>query len=279
MAGKVEGKVAIVTGAARGQGRVHALTLASEGATVVLLDVPGQLATLPYPAATARELDATVAEVRAISADSYGVEVDVRDRDGLREAIDDAAAKLGRLDILVGNHGVVSYVEIVDMSDDAWHEVIDVNLTGTFNCAQAVLPHMVKGDSGVIVATASNLARQGMTQLAHYVASKWALLGFVKTLALELAPHNIRVNALLPTTVNTPMIMHDAMYRLFRPDLEHPTAEDMVPILSSLNALDIPWIEPEDTANAMLYLVSDEGRYVTGGGLDVAAGWNARQSA
>lgn len=276
--GKLNGKVALITGGARGQGRSHARTLAREGADIVFCDVPGDITTIPYPTASEADLKETVGQVEALDRRCLGLKADVRDPDQVTGVVDSALDQFGQIDILIVNHGICSYFEISDMPDDAWQDMVDVNLTGSFNAARAVLPHMLSKQAGRIVFTSSGLARQGQQQCGHYIATKWGILGLTKSLALEVAREGITVNAILPTTVETPMIMHQAMYDLFRPDLDNATAEDMKPILSMLNAQGIPWVQPEDISEAVLFLVSDEAKHVTGGGMDVGAGWNARNS-
>jgi SDR family mycofactocin-dependent oxidoreductase len=277
--GKVDGRVAIITGGARGQGRAHAVALAREGADIVVADVPAPVGTIAYPTATAEDLAETVGLVEELGQRCLGVETDVRDPGQVGDLVQAAVSEFGRVDILVANHGVCSYSELKDMSDEVWEDVIDVNLTGSFNVARAVVPLMRERRYGRIVFVASGLARQGMQSCGHYVASKWGILGLTKSLALELATEGITVNAVLPTTVNTAMIRNDAFYRLFRPDLENPTVDDVTPILNQLNPQGIPWVEPEAVSYGVLFLVADEAQFMTGGGLDVGAGWNARQSA
>jgi SDR family mycofactocin-dependent oxidoreductase len=277
--GKLDGRVAIITGGARGQGRSHARVLAREGADIVLADVPAPTATIAYPTGTAEELAETVSLVEDLGRRCISVETDVRDPEQVRGLVEAAISEFGKVDILVANHGICSYAELKDMADDVWQDVIDVNLTGSFNVARAVVPFMRERRYGRIVFTASGLARQGMQNCGHYVASKWGIMGLTKSLALEVAGEGITVNAILPTTVNTVMAKNDAFYRLFRPDLESPTADDVAPILSQLNPQGIPWLEPEAVSYGVLYLVAEEAEFMTGGGLDVGAGWNARQSA
>ena len=276
--GRLDGKTVVITGGARGQGRSHARLLASEGANIVICDVPAPIETLPYATATESDLAETVTIVEELDRRCVAVKADMRDPAQVANVMDTAVSEFGQIDILVVNHGICSYYEIKDMPDQAWQDMIDVNLTGSFNAVRAVLPHMRPRKYGRIVLTASGLARQGQQTCGHYIATKWGILGLTKSLALEVAQEGITVNAILPTTVKTPMIMHDAMYQLFRPDLDNPTADDMVPILSMLNAQGIPWVEPEAISHGVLYLVSDEAANVTGGGMDVGAGWNARNS-
>lgn len=277
--GTLDGRVAVITGGARGQGRSHARMMAAEGAEIVFCDLPAPITTLPYDTATQADLEATVAIVEALDRRCVAVKADVRDPAQMNELMATAMTEFGRIDILVVNHGICSYYEIKDMPDQAWQDMVDVNLTGSFNAVRAVLPYMREAQYGRIVLTSSGLARQGQQTCGHYIATKWGILGLTKSLALEVAQEGITVNAILPTTVKTPMIMHDAMYQLFRPDLEAPTADDMAPILSMLNAQGVPWVEPEAISEGVLFLVSEKAHRVTGGGIDIGAGWNARSSA
>ena len=276
--GKLDGRVALITGGARGQGLSHALTLAREGADIVLLDVPGPLPSVPYATAGEADLESAVSAVEELDRPCVGVKGDARDPEQVARAVDTAIERFGKLDIVLCNHGIASFHEITDMSDAVWQEMIDVNLTGPFNVARAVIPHMRERQYGRIVFTASGLARQGMQMQAHYISAKWGVLGLMKSLALEVATDGITVNAVLPTTVYTPMIRHEAMYRLFRPDLENPGEDDMKPLLIQMNAQGIPWVQPQAISNCILFLVSDDAANMTGGGLDVGAGWNARGS-
>lgn len=276
--GILEGRVAVITGGARGQGRSHALALAREGADIAFCDLPEEVRTLPYATASESDMADTMDMVEDLGRRCVARQADARDPAQMAMVMETAAEKLGKIDILVVNHGICSYFELKDMPDDAWQDMIDVNLTGTFNAVRAVLPYMRERQYGRIVLTSSGLARQGQQTCGHYIASKWGILGLAKSVALEVAQEGITVNAILPTTVETPMIMHDAMYRLFRPDLESPTAEDMKPILSMLNAQGIPWVQPEAVSEGVLFLVSDRASHLTGGGIDIGAGWNARSS-
>jgi SDR family mycofactocin-dependent oxidoreductase len=273
MTGKLEGKVAFITGAARGQGRSHAITLAREGADIIAVDICAQIGSVPYPMATPEDLAQTVKEVEALDRRIVATDVDVRDYDALKQALDDGVAQLGRLDIVSANAGIVSYGRVEELPEQTWRDVIDVNLTGEWHAAKAAIPHLRAGrHGGSIILTSSDAGLKALQNLAHYVAAKHGVIGLMRTLALELAADFIRVNALAPTSVNTPMIMNEPTYRVFRPDLQNPTAEDMTGPATAQNVLPIPWVEPVDISNAVLWLASDESRYVTGITLPVDAG-------
>jgi (+)-trans-carveol dehydrogenase len=273
MTGKLEGKVAFITGAARGQGRSHAVRLAQEGADIIAVDLCAQVASVPYPMATPQDLDQTVKEVEALDRRIVATQVDVRDYDALKQALDDGVAQLGRLDVVSANAGIVSYGRAEELAEQTWQDVIDTDLTGEWHAAKAAIPHLrAGGRGGSIILTSSDAGLKASQNLAHYVAAKHGVIGLMRTLAMELAPDFIRVNALAPTTVDTPMVMNEATYRLFRPDLENPTADDMAGPATALNVLPIPWVEPVDISNALVFLASDQARYVTGVVLPVDAG-------
>ena len=273
MTGRVEGKVAFITGAARGQGRNHAITLAREGADIIAVDIAAQIASVPYPMATPEDLAQTVKEVEAAGRRIVAAVADVRDYDELKQALDEGVARLGRLDIVSANAGITSYGRAQELPEQTWQDVIDVNLTGEWHAAKAAIPHLrAAGRSGSIILTSSDLGLKAAANQAHYVAANHGVIGLMRTLALELAADFIRVNALAPTAVDTPMVMNSATYRLLRPDLENPTADDLAGPAAALNALPIPWVEPADISNAVLFLASDEARYVTGVALPVDAG-------
>jgi len=273
MTGRVEGKVAFITGAARGQGRSHAITLAREGADIIAIDLCAQIGSVPYPMATPQDLAQTVKEVEATGRRIVATVADVRDYDALKDALDAGVAQLGRLDIVSANAGITSYGRAQELPEQTWQDVIDVNLTGEWHAAKAAIPHLrAAGRSGSIILTSSDLGLKAAANQAHYVSASHGVIGLMRTLALELAPDFIRVNALAPTAVDTPMVMNSATYRLLRPDLENPTADDMAGPAAALNALPIPWVEPVDISNAVLWLASDEARYVTGVALPVDAG-------
>jgi (+)-trans-carveol dehydrogenase len=274
MAGRVAGKVAFVTGAARGQGRSHAIRLAQEGADIIAVDLAAQIDSVPYPMATPVDLAETVKEVEALDRRIIATQADVRDYGALKNALDDGVAQLGRLDIVAANAGIFSFGALAELTDQQWQDMIDVNLTGVWHAAKAAIPQLIKqGTGGSIVLTSSGAGLAGMANIGHYVSAKHGVVGLMRTLALELAPHSIRVNSVHPTTVNTDMIQNETTYRLFRPDLENPTAKDAEAAFASINALPIPWVEPVDISNAVLFLASDEARYVTGVTFPVDAGF------
>ncbi|MEU9269076.1 mycofactocin-coupled SDR family oxidoreductase [Streptomyces sp. NPDC048251] len=274
MPGRVEGKVAFITGAARGQGRSHAVRLAEEGADIIAVDVCKQLDGVSFPMSTPEDLDETVAQVEKLGRRIIAVQADVRDHDALKAAVDDGVSQLGRLDIVVANAGLGSDGATLDvMSEKTWRDMIDVNLTGVWLTAKVSVPHLIAGGrGGSIVLTSSVGGLRGHANIGHYIAAKHGVVGLMRTLAWEMGPHGIRVNSLHPTQVNTPMVMHEATYRLFRPDLENPTADDIAPISQGMHILPVPWVESADVSNAVLYLASDEGRYITGVTLPIDAG-------
>jgi len=271
--GRVENKVAFITGAARGQGRAHAVRLAEEGADIIAVDV---CAEIPFfsNTATPDDLAETVAQVEALGRRIVARQADVRDFDGLRAAVDEGVAELGRLDIVVANAGGSGgYGRAEELSPEGWQATFDVNITGVWHTFKAAIPHIrAGGDGGSIVITSSGASMKGAQNLAHYVAAKTGQLGLMKTLALELAPERIRVNAIAPGNVNTRMINNEDIFRAFRPDLENPGIDDVVHLYEGIHALPVPWVEPSDVSNAVLFLASDEGRFITGVALPVDAG-------
>jgi SDR family mycofactocin-dependent oxidoreductase len=273
--GKLEGKVAFITGAARGQGRSHAVRLAQEGADIIAVDLLGTVATVGYPLATQEDMDETVRQVEALDRRIVASKADVRDGAALKAAVDDGVAQLGRLDIVLANAGIASFAPVDEMTDEIWDDMIDINLTGVFKTVRAAVPHLkARGNGGAIVLTSSTAGIKGLANLAHYVAAKHGVVGLVKTLANELAPHMIRVNSVHPTSVDTTMIHNEQTYAAFRPDKapSEVTRDDVGEAFQSLNALPIQWVEPVDISNAILWLVSDDARYVTGVQLPIDAG-------
>jgi SDR family mycofactocin-dependent oxidoreductase len=274
MPGRVAGKVAFITGAARGQGRSHAVRLAQEGADIIAVDICEDVPGIPYPGATEADLAETVKLVEALDRRIVAAKADVRDYAGLKAVLDDGVAQLGRLDIVSANAGIgTAPVPAWELDESVWQTMLDINLTGVWHTAKAAIPLLIEGGhGGSIILTSSAAGLQAYENIAHYVSAKHGVVGLMRTLALELAPHFIRVNSIHPTQVDTPMIQNEPTWRLFRPDLEHPTEADFAPASQAMNALPIPWVEPVDISNAVLYLASDESRYVTGVALPVDAG-------
>ncbi|MFV8054660.1 mycofactocin-coupled SDR family oxidoreductase [Mycobacterium sp. 48b] len=271
--GKLDGKVAFITGAARGQGRSHALRLAAEGADIIAIDVPSQVATVPYPTASREDLEETARQVKALDRQVLVFDADVRDSAALQHAAEEGARAFGRVDIVLANAGIFSNGPALEMDDDTWQTMIDVNLTGVWKTIRAAVPHIINGKRGGSVVITSSMATFAPHEnSAHYTAAKTGLIGLSRVLAKELAPHQIRVNTVHPTTVSTDMILNDATFRLFRPELDHPTRADFEEVASKLNALDTPMIDAVDVSNAILYLVSDDGRFVTGNTHSIDAG-------
>ncbi len=271
--GRVDGKVAFITGAARGQGRSHAIRLAQEGADIIAIDLTAQIDSVPYPMATPDDLAETVNEVEALDRRIIATTADVRDYAALKAAVDEGVTEFGRLDIVSANAGISSVGMAAELPEQTWQDMIDTNLTGVWHTAKATIPHLVAGErGGSIVLTSSAVGLKAFPNMAHYVSAKHGVVGLMRTLALELAPHMIRVNSLHPTQVNTAMIMNEPLWKLFSPDIEHPTEEDFRPVSQAINALPIPWVEPVDISNALLFLASDEGRYITGVALPIDAG-------
>jgi SDR family mycofactocin-dependent oxidoreductase len=275
MAGRVEGKVAFVTGAARGQGRSHAIRLAEEGADIIAVDIAAQVDSVPYAMATPADLAETVKEVEALDRRIVATQADVRDYGAVKAALDDGVAQLGRLDIVSANAGIFSFGRADVLEEQTWQDMIDVNLTGVWHAAKAAIPHIrAGGNGGSIILTSSTAGLMPFENMAHYTAAKHGVVGLMRTLALELAPDFIRVNSVHPTSVNTDMIQNAATYELFAPDLtpEQRTKEVLGERFQTLNALPINWVEPRDISNAVLWLASDESRYVTGVTLPIDAG-------
>jgi SDR family mycofactocin-dependent oxidoreductase len=275
MTGRVEGKVAFITGAARGQGRSHAIRLAQEGADIIAVDLARQVGSVPYPMSTPEDLAQTVKEVEALDRRIVATQADVRDYGALKAALDDGVAQLGRLDIVSANAGIFSFGRLDELPEQTWQDMIDTNLTGVWHAAKAAIPHLrAGGRGGSIILTSSTAGLKALQNTGHYVAAKHGVVGLMRTLALELAPDMIRVNTVNPTSVNTDMLQNAALYALFAPDLEEKdrTKERLVERFQALDALPIPWVEPVDISNAVLWLASDESRYVTGVTLPVDAG-------
>jgi SDR family mycofactocin-dependent oxidoreductase len=272
--GRLEGRIALVTGAARGQGRSHCLAMAREGADIVACDLDQQIASVPYPLADAADLAETVRLVEELDRRCLGVVADVRDSSQVDAAFERALSEFGKLDIAVANHGLWAAAPLAEMSDDQWNDVLDTMATGTFFTVRAAANAMIPNGYGRIICTSSTAGRQGMPNFGNYAAAKWAIIGLVKSAALELGQYNITANCVCPGTTKTDMIYeNEATYRLFVPDKENPTTADVeAVILRDLHKMPVPWIDPSDISNAVCFLASEEARYVSGIGIDVNCG-------
>jgi SDR family mycofactocin-dependent oxidoreductase len=275
--GRADGKVALITGAARGQGRSHAVRLAEEGADIIAVDLGRQIDTVPYPLSTPDDLAETAALVEATGRKVVTAIADVRDLDDMRAAIDDAVTRLGRLDIVSANAGIHSGgIPTWEMDDEMWQDLIDVNLTGVWITCKAAVPHLIAAGGGSIVITSSTAGLRPYGGIAHYVSAKHALMGLTKTLAQELGAHGIRVNAVNPTQVDTDMIQNPLIYQLFLPGVDNPTKEQFAAASQEGMLLPTPWLDPSDVSDAVVFLCSAEARFVTGVGLPIDAGVLAR---
>ncbi|QPE04792.1 mycofactocin-coupled SDR family oxidoreductase [Microbacterium schleiferi] len=265
--GVLEGKVAFITGAARGQGRSHAVRLAQEGADIIAVDIAAQIDSVPYPMATPEDLAETVKQVEALDRRIHAVQADVRDREALQAAFDGGVALLGGVDIVLANAGIAPLS--MHPTRQEWFDVVDVNLTGVYQTVEVSKQALIDRGGGAIVLTSSTAGLAGIGGSAPgglgYTAAKHGVVGLMRSYANQLAEHSIRVNTIHPTGVNTPMVVNDVMQEFLQSD----------PLLSNAmaNALPVPMIEPVDLSNAILFLVSDAGRYVTGVTLPVDAGF------
>jgi SDR family mycofactocin-dependent oxidoreductase len=276
MAGRVEGKVAFVTGAARGQGRSHALRLAQEGADIIAVDICEDIETNHYPLALEADLAETARQVEALDRRVVTSKADVRERSQLAAALSAGVAELGHLDIVVAQAGICPLG--ADVPPQGFLDAVSVDLVGVINAVEAAFPYLGAGASIICTGSVAGLLSGGADNPqngpggAGYGHAKRGVARFVHDLALQLAPHSIRVNAVHPTNVNTDMLQSEPMYKIFRPDLEHPTREDAEPAFTMMQPMPIGYVEPVDISNAVLYLASEEARYVTGLQLKVDAG-------
>ena len=274
--GAFDGKVAFITGIARAQGRSYALRLARGGADIIGVDIAAEITGLHYPLASEDDLHETIELIERTGRRAIVRQADVRDLNSLTAVVNDGVDELGRLDIVVANAGICSLGATVELSDKAWHDVLDVNLTGTWHTAKATIPHIVAGaHGGSIIFVSSMAALRPPLGLAHYSASKAGVVALMETLAAELGPQFIRVNTVNPAAVDTPMIDNDTIRRAFMPELDHPTRDDAAKTDSGfmrINALPVPWLHVEDMANAIEFLASDAARLITGVVLPMDAG-------
>ncbi|ORB75358.1 mycofactocin-coupled SDR family oxidoreductase [Mycobacterium scrofulaceum] len=275
MGGRVEGKVAFITGAARGQGRSHAVRLAQEGADIIAVDICQPISSSSeIPPSTPDDLAETADLIKGLDRRVVTAEVDVRDYDALKAAVDGGVEQLGRLDIICANAGIGNGGQTLDKtSEEDWRDMIDVNLSGVWKTVKAGVPHLIsQGDGGSVILTSSVGGLKAYPHTGHYIAAKHGVVGLMRTFAVELGQHFIRVNSVHPTNVNTPMFMNEGTMKLFRPDLKNPGPEDLKVAAQFMHVLPVGWVEPVDISNAVLFLASDESRYITGLPVTVDAG-------
>jgi SDR family mycofactocin-dependent oxidoreductase len=273
---ELAGRVAVITGGARGQGRSHAVTLARMGADIAITDLGHDLGTVAYPLGTADELAETVRLVEAEGRRCIASLVDVRDLGAMISFVDEVAAEFGGLDIAVANAGVSSLGSIMSMTASDWSETVETNLTGVFNTLRSVAPHLRRRRWGRMIGISSMMGRSSNPGIAAYTASKWGVIGLCKSVAQEMAHFSVTVNAIAPGNISTPMIHNPALYQLMRPDLEDPGPDDVAAPMTGLHVQPVPWLEPDEVSAAVAYLCSHGARHVTGTVLNVDAGASAR---
>lgn len=270
---RFEDRVVFISGAARGQGRSHAIGFAEEGARIIGVDLCSDLEHAPYPGATEDDLAETVRQVEAAGGAMHAEVADVRDYRATKGALLRGIERYGRLDVILANAGTYAPMPVQFVPTDSWDETVGINLTGVFHTVKAGLRTMVEqNEGGAIVLTSSTAGLKGFYGAPAYNAAKHGVVGLMRSLALELAPNQIRVNSVHPTSVHTPMIINDVFPKLVRMDLEDPGVEDAGEFLRTRQAMDVPWIEARDVTNAILWLCSDEARYVTGVTMPIDAG-------
>jgi len=269
--------VAFITGAGRGQGRAHAVTLARLGYDVVAFDAPRGLTTLPYETATEADLEQTCVLVRETGRRAVAVAGDVRKTADIERAVQAATGELGGLDVAIANAGICSFARFDDITDEQWEEMQAVNLGGVFRTLRAALPTMRAQGSGRLLATSSMAGRGGSPNIAHYAAAKAGVISLVKTLALELGESGITVNCLCPTTTDTPMVHNRPMYGLFAPDIADPTPDTVRHRYEAMNPMRVAWLEPQEIADVAAFLVSDAGRHISGAVFEISAGGSGSQ--
>jgi (+)-trans-carveol dehydrogenase len=270
---RFEDQVVLISGVARGQGRNHAIRFAREGARIIGVDICRDLEHAPYPGATKADLDETVQLVEAAGGAMHAEVADVREYGPTKEAVDRGIERFGRLDVILANAGTYAPMPVQFVAVDSWKETVDINLSGVFHTIKAGLPAMVeRQEGGAIVITSSIAGLKGFYGTPAYNASKHGVVGLMRSLALELAPNRIRVNSVHPTSVYTPMIVNDVFPQLVRGDKPDPDMDDVAEFLRKQQAMDVPWIEVDDVTNAVMWLCSDEARYVTGVTLPIDAG-------
>ncbi|HWD05841.1 MAG TPA: mycofactocin-coupled SDR family oxidoreductase [Kribbella sp.] len=266
MSGALEGKVALISGVARGQGRAHALRLAADGAKIIGFDLCRQIEGVPFTMGTPADLAETERLVREAGGEIVVSRADVREPEEVAAALDTGVREFGRVDVVVANAGTGQpFVKAWEIPDEAFVTVVEINLIGAWRTLKAAIPRMIEqGDGGSLIVTGSGASVKGLPNLAGYVASKHGVIGLVRTMARELGPHRIRVNAVLPGNTNTEMFDNDAMRALMLPDVEQPTEEQFLARASIGSPLGLPYVEPEDIAEAAAWLAGPGSRYVTG---------------
>jgi (+)-trans-carveol dehydrogenase len=272
--GTLDGKVAFITGGARGQGRSHAITLAENGADVVVVDIDQTIESVFYPLATADDLDETARMVEKTGRGVLARTVDVRDSAALDAVVAEAVKTFGHIDVVSANAGIATtMLKTWEMSERDWQDVIDVNLTGVWRTVKAVVPPMIEaGRGGCIVLTSSLAGLKGYSNIAGYVAAKHGVNGLMRTLANELGPYSIRVNSVCPGLIHTDMMMNQPTYDIFRPEIDHPTKEDATEVFRTMQVLPTDWLEPQDVSEVIAWLASDAARFITGAAIPVDAG-------
>ena len=273
--GKLEGKVAFITGAARGQGRSHAVRLAEEGADIIAIDLCAPIATMNYPLATPEDLEQTVKEVEALGRRIVASRADVRDRSALISAVDAGRRELGGLDIVVANAGICPAKDTTLLS--GFIDATDVDLIGVMNTVASTVAHLEAGASIIITGSTAGLMKGtteniGVSGGTGYMFAKQIIFRYVETVALQLAPHMIRVNGIHPTNCDTHLLHNIDVYRAFRPDLENPTREEAMLSFPNMQAMPIPFIDPVDVSHLVAFLASEESRYITGLNIRIDAG-------
>jgi SDR family mycofactocin-dependent oxidoreductase len=271
--GRMDGRVAIVTGGARGMGRAHAVTLAREGASIVLVDIAAQIDAVQYPLSRPADLESARALVEAEGARCLAVQADVRDRAAIEDMVSRTVSEFGHIDVLVANAGIIGFGTAFEQSHELFDAIVGTDLTGTWNCCRAVLPHMIERGYGRIAITSSGLVQYAMPNAVPYIAAKSGVVGLMKGLALEVIDKGVTVNVVQPYVVNTPGLQCEATYRLFMPDKEEPTYDDFEATLRTLSRTGVPWIEAERISRAVLFLVEEEASDITGTTVEIPGGW------
>ena len=271
---ELAGQVAFISGAARGQGRSHAIRLAREGVRIIGFDLCGQIDTVPFEMTTPGDLEETQRRVKEVGGEMVAVQADVRDQGEVDAAFHTGLERFGQIDIVLANAGIIhDYKKTWQLEEEGFRNVIDVNITGVWHTVKAAVPHMIeRREGGAIVMTGSAASMSGIPNLAGYVASKHAVLGLMRTLAKELGRYQIRVNAVMPGNCNTPMFDNDGIRRLYVPDAENPDQETFLARAATMSPMRNPYVEPEDISEAIAYLVGPAGHLVTGVALPVDGG-------